>query len=622
MNATVYKRVPGAITIAEESTSWPGVTRPTHLGGLGFGFKWNMGWMHDSLGYVAERPDPPAVPPRPADLLAGLRLLRELRAADQPRRGRARQGLAAAQDARRPVAAAREPAHLPRLHVGAPRQAAAVHGHRSSARRPSGPSSRELDWWLLDNADHRGRALAGARPEPASTRTPPRCGRWTPTARASPWIDAERLQQQRVQLHPVRRRTRPTVRWCASRTSPPYPTTTTGSGCPAPARGPRCSTPTPRSYAGSGVGNLGAVTADQGEHHGQPASAIVTRAAARHALAAAQLTFSDGSAVIPHRRGHAVVPSQPPEGLGAAGDRGGGRPGRLRPRDGRADPARGALHPGRGLRRSVVRRRRAVDPARAGAARGGRAWRHGRPARARALGGRLRPADAARRTTRGGGGRSPRGAHPARRGGRAASRGRALLPLPRGPRPLTGRSHGDRSRCRGTPVRRCRCASRRAPTTWPAGSRRTGGWPRTTPTWSLHLGDYIYEYGAPARYASPRPRADATLADYRLRHAQYRTDPDLQAAHAVAPWVVVWDDHDVENNYAGLTSRGPPEPRRSRRAGRPRTGPTTSTCRCGARAADGPRLHLYRRIRWGRLATFHMLDTRQYRDDQACGDGV
>ena len=52
MNATVYKRVPGIITVAEESTAWPGVTRPTYLGGLGFGLKWNMGWMHDSLGYM------------------------------------------------------------------------------------------------------------------------------------------------------------------------------------------------------------------------------------------------------------------------------------------------------------------------------------------------------------------------------------------------------------------------------------------------------------------------------------------------------------------------------------------------------------------------------------------
>ncbi|MDQ6642251.1 MAG: 1,4-alpha-glucan branching protein GlgB [Actinomycetota bacterium] len=52
MNATVYRRVPGAVTIAEESTSWPGVTGPTSEDGLGFGFKWNMGWMHDSLSYV------------------------------------------------------------------------------------------------------------------------------------------------------------------------------------------------------------------------------------------------------------------------------------------------------------------------------------------------------------------------------------------------------------------------------------------------------------------------------------------------------------------------------------------------------------------------------------------
>ncbi|CAN5677776.1 1,4-alpha-glucan branching protein GlgB [soil metagenome] len=56
MNATVYRRVPGAITIAEESTAWPGVTRATHLGGLGFGFKWNMGWMHDTLGYASRPP--------------------------------------------------------------------------------------------------------------------------------------------------------------------------------------------------------------------------------------------------------------------------------------------------------------------------------------------------------------------------------------------------------------------------------------------------------------------------------------------------------------------------------------------------------------------------------------
>ncbi len=56
MNATVYRRVPGVVTIAEESTAWPAVSKPTYVGGLGFGFKWNMGWMHDSLQYISHSP--------------------------------------------------------------------------------------------------------------------------------------------------------------------------------------------------------------------------------------------------------------------------------------------------------------------------------------------------------------------------------------------------------------------------------------------------------------------------------------------------------------------------------------------------------------------------------------
>ncbi|HIZ97102.1 MAG TPA: alpha amylase C-terminal domain-containing protein, partial [Candidatus Janibacter merdipullorum] len=56
VNATAYRRSPGIVTVAEESTAWPGVTRPTDEGGLGFGLKWNMGWMNDALRYLAEDP--------------------------------------------------------------------------------------------------------------------------------------------------------------------------------------------------------------------------------------------------------------------------------------------------------------------------------------------------------------------------------------------------------------------------------------------------------------------------------------------------------------------------------------------------------------------------------------
>src|SRR5690625_7857090 len=56
MNATVYRRVPGVVTIAEESTAWPGVTKPTDAVGPGFGLKWNMGWMNDTLRYLSHDP--------------------------------------------------------------------------------------------------------------------------------------------------------------------------------------------------------------------------------------------------------------------------------------------------------------------------------------------------------------------------------------------------------------------------------------------------------------------------------------------------------------------------------------------------------------------------------------
>ena len=93
MNQVVGVERPGAVTIAEESTSFPGVTRPPEHGGLGFHYKWNMGWMNDTLAYAGHRPGLPQAP-SPADhLRPDVRAQRELRAAALARRGGARQGL-------------------------------------------------------------------------------------------------------------------------------------------------------------------------------------------------------------------------------------------------------------------------------------------------------------------------------------------------------------------------------------------------------------------------------------------------------------------------------------------------------------------------------------------------
>ncbi|GIH04185.1 phosphodiesterase [Rhizocola hellebori] len=141
----------------------------------------------------------------------------------------------------------------------------------------------------------------------------------------------------------------------------------------------------------------------------------------------------------------------------------------------------------------------------------------------------------------------------------------------------------------------------------------------------LHLGDYIYE-GATGTGVRTHAGAEiVSLADYRRRYAQYKTDPDLQAAHAAAPWLVVPDDHEVENNYAG-TSRSGNTPAltaaqwTARRTAAYRAYWENMPLRA-AQKYSGNSIPLYRRVRWGNLATFHMLDTRQYRNDQACDDG-
>ncbi|MGH9050983.1 MAG: alkaline phosphatase D family protein, partial [Acidimicrobiia bacterium] len=139
-----------------------------------------------------------------------------------------------------------------------------------------------------------------------------------------------------------------------------------------------------------------------------------------------------------------------------------------------------------------------------------------------------------------------------------------------------------------------------------------------------HCGDYIYESptGGEVR-TDPVPVAE-TIDDYRARYALYRSDADLQAAHALCPWVLTWDDHEVENNYQGdvpEVSSSTPDPAdfAARRAAAYRAWWEHMPVRFDP--PDGPDLRIHRRLRWGRLADLMVLDTRQYRSDQVCVEG-
>ncbi len=140
----------------------------------------------------------------------------------------------------------------------------------------------------------------------------------------------------------------------------------------------------------------------------------------------------------------------------------------------------------------------------------------------------------------------------------------------------------------------------------------------------VHLGDYIYEYAGKENLVRKHEGPEiTTLEHYRNRYAQYRLDPHLQAAHALCPWLVVWDDHEFDNNCAGDISEEPHVLRDDyllRRANAYQAFYEHMPLRRTSLPL-GPDMQIYRTVRFGRLANFEMLDTRQYRSDQPNGDG-
>ena len=133
------------------------------------------------------------------------------------------------------------------------------------------------------------------------------------------------------------------------------------------------------------------------------------------------------------------------------------------------------------------------------------------------------------------------------------------------------------------------------------------------------LGDYIYEY--PWALTGPRAHEGGllrTLDQYRARYAQYKRNPALQAAHAACPWLLVWDDREVENDYAnarGSTLSGAALLRLRSAAYQAWWGhqPVPKAMR-----PVGPDARIFHRLDWGSLARIHALDDRQYRDPQVC----
>ncbi|KIF81153.1 alkaline phosphatase D family protein [Noviherbaspirillum autotrophicum] len=141
----------------------------------------------------------------------------------------------------------------------------------------------------------------------------------------------------------------------------------------------------------------------------------------------------------------------------------------------------------------------------------------------------------------------------------------------------------------------------------------------------VFLGDYIYEWGPYDLAHPPAPRARSnecvTLENYRARYAQYKSDPNLQAAHRAAPWIVTWDDHEVANDYASDRDERLDPGFLARRAAAYQAFYEHMPIRLPA-LPSGPQrfahLRMYERYDWGRLARFHVLDNRQYRSYQAC----
>jgi len=270
MNATVYKRVPGAVTIAEESTAWPGVTTPTYAGGLGFGFKWNMGWMHDSLEYVGR--DPIHRKYHHNDMTFSLMYAYSERfvlplSHDEVVHGKG--SLIARMPGDRWQALANLRAYLAFMWAHPGKKLLFMGGEFAQSEEWS--SERGLDWWLLQFAEHQGvwQTVCDLN---RAYRAHPALWQRDHEPTGFEWIDAGDADSNTFTF----------LRWDASGDCvavvvnfSPVPRTDVRLGLPWAGTWTEVLNTDSSIYGGSGIGNLGEVMATGEPWNGRPASASI-----------------------------------------------------------------------------------------------------------------------------------------------------------------------------------------------------------------------------------------------------------------------------------------------------------------------------------------------------------
>jgi len=268
VNATAYRRVPGVVTIAEESTAWPGVTKPTHLGGLGFGLKWNMGWMSDSLGYMSH--DPIHRQYHHHQMTFSLmyayseNFLLPL-SHDEVVHGKGSLLRRMPGDRWQQLANLRAFLTMMWAHPG--KQLLFMGGE--FGQESEWAESRELDWWLLEHSDHAGVQKLVADLNRVYRASPTL---WSQDADPAgfEWIDANDAAGNVFSF--LRWGSDGSVLACVANFSA-LPHEHYRLGLPVPGPWVEVVNTDAEDYGGSGVGNLGEVETDDVSWHGMPTSA-------------------------------------------------------------------------------------------------------------------------------------------------------------------------------------------------------------------------------------------------------------------------------------------------------------------------------------------------------------